>query len=239
MLLYRGLDDHSCYQVVSLLKHLAAQGRTIICTIHQPSARLFQMFEQVYILAMGECLYQGGTEKIVPYLQSINLPCPKYHNPADYSNYFVITNYCRNKTISFLFPSFFFALIYRNLLEIIRQFLDFPHFGKFVLPFVSYFDSFFNYNLLKLIVVELACGEYGLDKIKTMVESMDNGECIEWFSNPDRVHKLEALRQKYPIRQNSKENGSLESVDSFHQLQILLRRGWIKTKRDATLTHLR
>lgn len=83
--LIRGLDSHSCYQVVSLLKHLAAQGRTIICTIHQPSARLFQQFEQVYILAMGECLYQGGTEKMIPYLQSVNLPCPVYHNPADYS----------------------------------------------------------------------------------------------------------------------------------------------------------
>lgn len=241
MPLYRGLDDHSCYQVVSLLKHLAAQGRTIICTIHQPSARLFQMFEQVYILAMGECLYQGGTEKIVPYLQSINLPCPKYHNPADYSNYFVITNYYRNKTIWLLFPSFFFALIYRNLLENYTVIFGFSTFWEnlFCLSFRIYFDSVFNYNLLKLIVVELACGEYGLDKIKTMVESMDNGECIDWFSNPDRVHKLEALRQKYPIRQYSKEDGSVESIDSFHQLRILLRRGWIKTKRDATLTHLR
>lgn len=89
------------------------------------------------------------------------------------------------------------------------------------------------------IVVELACGEYGNDKIKTMVESMDNGECIDWFSHPEKVQKLEALRQKYPIRQNSKENGSFETTNSFHQLQILLRRGWIKTKRDATLTHLR
>lgn len=78
-----------------------------------------------------------------------------------------------------------------------------------------------------------------MDKIKTMVESMDNGECIDWFTNPEKVYKLETLRQKYPIRQSSKENGSLESVNSFHQLQILMRRGWIKTKRDATLTHLR
>lgn len=97
------------------------------------------------------------------------------------------------------------------------------------------FFLLFRYEL----VVELACGEYGLDKIKTMVYSMDNGECIDWFKNPEKVYKLETLRQKYPIRQTSKENGSLESVNSIHQLQILMRRGWIKTKRDATLTHLR
>lgn len=78
-----------------------------------------------------------------------------------------------------------------------------------------------------------------MDKIKTMVESMDNGDCIDWFTNPEKVCKLEALRLKYPIRQSSKDNGRMESVNSFHQLQILMRRGWIKTKRDATLTHLR
>lgn len=42
-----GLDSASCFQVVSLMKSLAQGGRTIICTIHQPSAKLFEMFDKV------------------------------------------------------------------------------------------------------------------------------------------------------------------------------------------------
>ncbi|XP_045339081.1 ATP-binding cassette sub-family G member 4 isoform X2 [Leopardus geoffroyi] len=41
-----GLDSASCFQVVSLMKSLAQGGRTIICTIHQPSAKLFEMFDK-------------------------------------------------------------------------------------------------------------------------------------------------------------------------------------------------
>lgn len=80
-----GLDDLSCSQCVSLLRRIAHGGRTVICSIHTPSAKIFEMFDHVYILANGQCVYQGQGANLISYTQSIGLNCPVTYNPADFS----------------------------------------------------------------------------------------------------------------------------------------------------------
>ncbi|XP_066599569.1 ATP-binding cassette sub-family G member 1 [Prorops nasuta] len=80
-----GLDSSSCSQCIALLQRLARiERRTVICTIHQPSALLFEMFDSLYAVAAGYCIYRGPVQSLLPHLSSIGANCPPYHNPADF-----------------------------------------------------------------------------------------------------------------------------------------------------------
>lgn len=77
-----------------LLKKLAAEGRTIISTIHQPSKIVFDMFDHLFALADGKCIYTGATQSLVPFLAKLNLVCPESYSPTDYRMYLSILSSC-------------------------------------------------------------------------------------------------------------------------------------------------
>lgn len=83
-----GLDSVSCLQCVKLLRDLAhnpEQPMAIAASIHQPTARILQNFDRLYVLASnGKCMYDGPTAQLVPHLAKYNLACQTYHNPADF-----------------------------------------------------------------------------------------------------------------------------------------------------------
>jgi ABC-type multidrug transport system ATPase subunit len=48
-----GLDSQTSWAVLDLLEKLSKAGQSILCTIHQPSAMLFQRFDRLLLLAEG------------------------------------------------------------------------------------------------------------------------------------------------------------------------------------------
>lgn len=80
-----GLDTFSATQCLTYLRDIAKKdNRTIILTIHQPSARHIEMFDRIYAISNGQCAYQGTSKNLVPYLKKCNLVCPSSYNPCDF-----------------------------------------------------------------------------------------------------------------------------------------------------------
>ncbi len=79
-----GLDSFMAMTVVESMKHLAAQGKTILCTIHQPSSEIFRNFDSLYLLAEGRLAFGGSLLGAYEFFASQGFKCPTHHNPADF-----------------------------------------------------------------------------------------------------------------------------------------------------------
>ncbi|EPY49858.1 hypothetical protein SPOG_03330 [Schizosaccharomyces cryophilus OY26] len=85
-----GLDSQSAWSVVQFLRKLADAGQAILCTIHQPSAVLFDQFDRLLLLQKGgETVYFGDigdhSKTLLDYFANHGAtPCPPDANPAEY-----------------------------------------------------------------------------------------------------------------------------------------------------------
>ncbi|CAN1194478.1 ABC transporter G family member 9 [Linum perenne] len=79
-----GLDSTTAQRIVSTVWELAKGGRTVVMTIHQPSSRLFYMFDKVMLLSEGNPLYFGKGEEVMDYFAGVGFVPAVAMNPSDF-----------------------------------------------------------------------------------------------------------------------------------------------------------
>ncbi|KAK9372202.1 ABC-2 type transporter-domain-containing protein [Lipomyces chichibuensis] len=85
-----GLDSQTAWSICSLMRKLANNGQAILCTIHQPSAVLFQEFDRLLFLVNGgKTVYFGeigeNSKTLTSYFErNGSHHCPPNANPAEW-----------------------------------------------------------------------------------------------------------------------------------------------------------
>ncbi|GAB9477355.1 Abc transporter-like protein, partial [Globisporangium polare] len=80
-----GLDSASTFSVMKLVQNLCQQqSKTVICTIHQPSSLVYDMFTNIVILSAGETVYCGPRVDMIAHFASAGYQCPAYSNPVEH-----------------------------------------------------------------------------------------------------------------------------------------------------------
>lgn len=79
-----GLDSFNALNVMTSLRQLASNGRTIVSTIHQPRSSIFALFDQLCLLSEGRVMYFGPAKDAVPYFAALSFKSPAQFNPADF-----------------------------------------------------------------------------------------------------------------------------------------------------------
>ncbi|KAJ8508468.1 hypothetical protein ONZ45_g9277 [Pleurotus djamor] len=85
-----GLDSQSAWAIMAFLRELADNGQAILCTIHQPSAELFQVFDRLLLLRKGgQTVYFGDigphSSTMIDYFErNGSRKCSHDENPAEF-----------------------------------------------------------------------------------------------------------------------------------------------------------
>ncbi|KAM7522073.1 hypothetical protein LguiA_011975 [Lonicera macranthoides] len=84
-----GLDARAAAIVMRTVRNTVDTGRTVVCTIHQPSIEIFEAFDELLLMKRGGRVIYGGklgekSQTMINYFQAIRSinPIPAGYNPA-------------------------------------------------------------------------------------------------------------------------------------------------------------
>lgn len=79
-----GLDSAAAFFVTQSIRNLSRDGRTVVCSIHQPSSEVFALFDDLCLLSGGETVYFGEARTATKFFAEAGFPCPSRRNPSDH-----------------------------------------------------------------------------------------------------------------------------------------------------------
>ncbi|GAA5902258.1 hypothetical protein JCM8208_007242 [Rhodotorula glutinis] len=80
-----GLDAFTAGSIMQMLSDLAASGHTVVITVHQPRAEIWDAIDEVLLLAKGgRTVFSGSAKEALPFFSRAGLESPPNYNPADF-----------------------------------------------------------------------------------------------------------------------------------------------------------
>ncbi|KAL3715809.1 hypothetical protein ACJRO7_007544 [Eucalyptus globulus] len=79
-----GLDSASAFFVTRALRNIADEGRIVICSMHQPSSEVFDLFDDLLLLSSGETVFLGEAKMAIEFFADAGFACPRRKNPSDH-----------------------------------------------------------------------------------------------------------------------------------------------------------
>ncbi|XP_034604276.2 ABC transporter G family member 41 isoform X1 [Setaria viridis] len=180
-----GLDARAAAIVMRAVKNIAGTGRTVACTIHQPSIEIFEAFDQLMLMKRGgELIYAGplgnNSCQVIQYFQAIP-GVPKIKDDYNPSTWMLeVTSKSMEEQLGINFAAIYReSSTYKDNDEMVKQ-LSVPSPGTRDLHFKAQFPQKFmdqfkacllkqflshwrtpSYNLVRIVFTALSCLMFG------------------------------------------------------------------------------
>ncbi|KAL8171785.1 hypothetical protein V2J09_023589 [Rumex salicifolius] len=122
-----GLDARAAAIVMRAVKNVSATGRTVVCTIHQPSIDIFEAFDELILLKTGgKIIYSGPlgqhSQKVIGYFEGIS-GVPKIKDNYNPSTWMLeVTSTSAEAEIGLDFAQVYLnSTFYKDTEEIVKQ----------------------------------------------------------------------------------------------------------------------
>lgn len=79
-----GLDSFNALNILETLSRLVSFGKSILITIHQPSAKMLRYFDAMILMAQGSTIFSGRFEDCIAFFEEEGFRCPEFTNPSDF-----------------------------------------------------------------------------------------------------------------------------------------------------------